>query len=204
MPKMTPKQAIDLAKERKAAYVDLKFMDFLGIWQHFAVPDQRAQGGQSSRKGSASTARRSAAGSRSTRPTCWSCPTPRRRSIDPFIARADALADLQHRRPDHQGALLARPAQHRAEGRGVPEVDRHRRHRLLRAGGRVLHLRRRPLRPRRRTTRFYYVDSVEGHVEHRARGGRPNLGYKPRHKEGLLPGPADRLAAGPPHRDGAA
>ena len=38
MPKMTPKQALDLAKERKATYVDLKFMDFVGIWQHFSIP----------------------------------------------------------------------------------------------------------------------------------------------------------------------
>src|SRR6516165_12362682 len=38
MAKLTPKQALDLAKERKATYVDLKFMDFVGIWQHFSIP----------------------------------------------------------------------------------------------------------------------------------------------------------------------
>jgi glutamine synthetase len=35
---MTPKDAIKLAKENKAVCVDLKFLDFLGTWQHFAVP----------------------------------------------------------------------------------------------------------------------------------------------------------------------
>src|SRR5512140_357246 len=38
MAKLTPKQVLDLAKERKATYVDLKFMDFVGIWQHFSIP----------------------------------------------------------------------------------------------------------------------------------------------------------------------
>ena len=35
---MTPKEVIKLAKEKKAACVDLKFMDFLGTWQHFTIP----------------------------------------------------------------------------------------------------------------------------------------------------------------------
>jgi glutamine synthetase len=35
---MTPKDAIKLGKENKAVCVDLKFLDFLGTWQHFAVP----------------------------------------------------------------------------------------------------------------------------------------------------------------------
>jgi len=38
MAKLTPKQVLDLAKEKKATYVDLKFMDFVGIWQHFSIP----------------------------------------------------------------------------------------------------------------------------------------------------------------------
>ena len=38
MAKLTPKQVLDMAKERKATYVDLKFMDFVGIWQHFSIP----------------------------------------------------------------------------------------------------------------------------------------------------------------------
>src|SRR5512138_1288411 len=38
MANLTPKQVIDLAKDKKATYVDLKFMDFVGIWQHFSIP----------------------------------------------------------------------------------------------------------------------------------------------------------------------
>ena len=35
---MTTKEVMDLAKKNKAVMVDLKFMDFPGLWQHFSVP----------------------------------------------------------------------------------------------------------------------------------------------------------------------
>ncbi len=35
---MTPKEAVAFAKEKGAKMVDVKFTDFIGIWQHFTVP----------------------------------------------------------------------------------------------------------------------------------------------------------------------
>src|SRR5438552_17637811 len=35
---MTPKEVIKFLKDQKAVAIDLKFNDFLGIWQHFTVP----------------------------------------------------------------------------------------------------------------------------------------------------------------------
>ena len=35
---MTPKDVLKLAQENKAVMVNLKFLDFPGIWQHFAMP----------------------------------------------------------------------------------------------------------------------------------------------------------------------
>ena len=35
---MTPKQVLDMAKEKGLKVVDLRFLDFLGLWQHFTVP----------------------------------------------------------------------------------------------------------------------------------------------------------------------
>jgi len=35
---MTPKEALEFAKENGAKMVDLKFCDLLGTWQHFSVP----------------------------------------------------------------------------------------------------------------------------------------------------------------------
>ena len=40
---MTPKEALDFAKENHAAMVDLKFMDLLGMWQHFTVPESELE-----------------------------------------------------------------------------------------------------------------------------------------------------------------
>lgn len=35
---MSPKKIIDIIKENKIVMVDLRFMDFPGVWQHFSVP----------------------------------------------------------------------------------------------------------------------------------------------------------------------
>ena len=35
---MKPKEVMDFAKKNKVVMVDLKFMDFPGLWQHFSVP----------------------------------------------------------------------------------------------------------------------------------------------------------------------
>jgi len=35
---MTPKEVLEFAKENEAKVVDLRFMDFPGVWQHFTVP----------------------------------------------------------------------------------------------------------------------------------------------------------------------
>ena len=35
---MTPKEVVELAKEKGAKMLDLRFMDFPGLWQHFSVP----------------------------------------------------------------------------------------------------------------------------------------------------------------------
>ena len=38
MAAQTPKDVLKFAKDNKAEAVDLKFLDFLGIWQHFTIP----------------------------------------------------------------------------------------------------------------------------------------------------------------------
>ena len=44
MANLTPKQVLGLAQEKKATMVDLKFLDFLGIWQHFTAPVSEVKG----------------------------------------------------------------------------------------------------------------------------------------------------------------
>jgi glutamine synthetase len=35
---MTPKDVIAMAKENGIKVVDIRYMDFIGTWQHFTVP----------------------------------------------------------------------------------------------------------------------------------------------------------------------
>src|SRR5271169_2025907 len=42
---MTPKEVFDLAKKHDVKYVDLKFIDFPGIWQHTTIPVTRLDEG---------------------------------------------------------------------------------------------------------------------------------------------------------------
>ncbi len=144
---MTPKEVLALIREKEVRAVDLRFMDFPGLWQHFTIPAEALDESTSSRKASASTAPASAAGRPSTSPTCSSCPSAGDRLHRSVLQGHDADDDLQHPGPAHQGGLHARSAQRRPQGRQLHEVHRHRRHRLLRPRAGVLRLRRRPLRP---------------------------------------------------------
>ena len=35
---MTPKQVLEMVKKKNIKVVDIRFMDFPGVWQHFTVP----------------------------------------------------------------------------------------------------------------------------------------------------------------------
>ena len=35
---MTPKEVLALIRQREVTNVDLRFMDFPGVWQHFSIP----------------------------------------------------------------------------------------------------------------------------------------------------------------------
>ena len=35
---MTPKDVLKMAKEKGVRFVDLRFMDLPGLWQHFSIP----------------------------------------------------------------------------------------------------------------------------------------------------------------------
>ena len=120
-------------------------------------------------------------------------PRPRDGLRRPGPRGPDPEHDLQRARPGDPGAVHPRPAAHRPEGRGLPEEHRHRRHQLLGAGGRVLHLRRRPLRPDRPRAATTTSTRSRASGTPAAQEG-PNLGYKLRHKEGYFPcPPADQF-----------
>ena len=119
MANLTPKQVLGLAQEKKATYVDMKFIDFIGLWQHFTIPlaelteDVFEEGlgfdGSSIRGWQAINAS-----------DMLVMPDPTTAVMDPFMAEPTLSLICNIVDPITQGALLARPAQHRAQGREVP------------------------------------------------------------------------------------
>ena len=66
---MDAKQVLEFASKNKAKILDMRFIDLPGIWQHVSYPIGELEE-SSSRKGSALTPARFAAGSPSTSRTC--------------------------------------------------------------------------------------------------------------------------------------
>ena len=78
---------------------------------------------------------------------------------------------------------VARKAVNYLKSTGVADTCLHR------PRSRVLHLRRRPLRPERRTAATSTSTAKKASGTAARVEGRPNLGYKLRHKEGYFPVP---------------
>ena len=122
-------------------------------------------------------------------------PDPNTAVIDPFREHRTLNLNCFVRDPVTLEPYSRDPRVRRHEGRGLPRDDRARRHLLLRARGRVLHLRRRPLLPGP-ATRLLPGRLGRGALElgHR-RGPEPRVQDPP--QRGVLPGPARGPLPGP-------
>ena len=97
---MSPQDVLALCRERDVKAVDLRFMDFPGLWQHFTIPvdkldeevfdDGLGFDGSSIRGWQAIN-----------ESDMLLVPQPETAFIDPFHRVADAVHDLQHAGPDH-------------------------------------------------------------------------------------------------------
>ena len=186
MANLTPKQVLGLAQEKKATMVDLKFLDFLGIWQHFTAPVSELQeeifeeglgfDGSSIRGWQAIHAS-----------DMLVIPDPKTAVIDPFMAEPTLslicnIVDPITKEPySRDPRYIAQKAEQYLKSTGIadtaffgPEAeffvfDDVRFDQTANSG-------------------YYMVDSSEG-IWNSGRDEQPNLGYKPRHKEGYFPVP---------------
>jgi glutamine synthetase len=180
----TAKDAIKLAKDNKAVAVDFKFLDFLGIWQHFSTPVSELEedifeaglgfDGSSIRGWQPINAS-----------DMLVVPDASTAVMDPFMAHptvslicniVDPITKEDYSRDPRN---IARKAEAYLKSTGIgdtayfgpePEFfvfDDVRFDQTAHSG-------------------FYYIDSVEGTWNSGKEEG-PNLGYKPRHKEGYFP-----------------
>jgi len=183
---MTPKDVLKTIEEQKVEVVDLRFMDFPGLWQHFSIPaaglkeDSFAEGfgidGSSVR---------------GWQPISESdmlvFPDPDTALLDPFsevvtlILICNIGDPLTRENYPRDPRFIAMKAQRYLKSTGIGEVayfgpeaeffvfDDIRYDSTSNSG-------------------YYYIDSVEGRWN-TGRQESPNLGYKIRHKEGYFPVP---------------
>ena len=183
---MTPKEVLDMAKENGAKMVDLRFMDFPGLWQHFSVPMRELE--ESSFEDGFGF---DGSSIRGWQPIHTSdmlvIPDADTAKMDPFYAAPTLtlicdIADPVTREPytrDPRNITQKADAYLKSSGIGDtvyigPEAEffifDDIRFESTRFGA------------------FYEIDSIEGNWN-TGRDEGPNLGYKPRHKEGYFPVP---------------
>jgi glutamine synthetase len=183
---MTPKEVVKFAKEKKAVCVDLKFLDFLGTWQHFTIP-MSEMGEALFDEGSGFDG----SSIRGWQPINASdmliVPDPTTAVMDPFMAHptlslignvVDPITKEDYSRDPRN---IAKKAEAHLKSTGVGDVayfgpepeffifDDIRYDQTQHSG-------------------YYFLNSVEGQWNTGREEG-PNLGYKPRYKEGYFPVP---------------
>ncbi len=188
---MTPSEVLEFAKENGAVMVDLKFMDFPGMWQHFSVPiaeltedafeDGFGFDGSSIRGWQPINAS-----------DMLVIPDPETALMDPFteyptLSLICNISDpMTKERYSRDPRNIAQKAETYLKSSGVADVayfgpeaeffvfdD-------IRYDTAAQHS-------------FFYLDSIEG-IWNSGREENPNLGYKPRHKEGYFPvSPSDSM-----------
>ncbi|MCG6894140.1 MAG: type I glutamate--ammonia ligase [Desulfobacteraceae bacterium] len=183
---MTPAEVLSMAKENNVKIVDLRFMDFPGLWQHFSVPVSELE--ESSFEEGFGFDGSSIRGWQPINASdMLVVPDADTAKIDPFFADPTMVLICNIKDPvtlesySRDPRYIARKAEAYLKSSGLgdtayigPEAEffifdsiafESSRHRA-----------------------FYEIDSVEG-IWNSGRDECPNLGYKPRHKEGYFPVP---------------
>ncbi len=183
---MTPKQILAWIKEKEVQAVDLRFMDFPGLWQHFTIPantlheidfeDGRSFDGSSIRGWKAIN-----------ESDMLILPDPATAFLDPFTRETTLtmLCNIQDplTRQDYtrDPRNVARKAVHYMRRTGIAEG--------IRVGCALEFFLFDDVRyDQTPYAAYYHLDSVEG-AWNTGRAEEPNLGYKLRYKEGYFPCP---------------
>jgi glutamine synthetase len=183
---MTPTEVIEFAKNRGARILDLRFMDFPGLWQHLSVPiGELTEGlfteghgfdGSSIRGWQAINAS-----------DMLIIPDPDSARIDPFLKDStlvmicDVVDPVTRENYSRDPRNIAKKAEAFLKASGIADVAYF--------GPEAEFFVFDDIRfDSTENSCFYFVDSAEGQWN-TGRSEGPNLGYKPRYKEGYFPVP---------------
>jgi len=189
--RMTPKEVVDLAKKNKTKIVDIKFMDLLGTWQHFSVPTSELEeslfeeglgfDGSSIRGWQAINAS-----------DMLVIPDPTTAVMDPFMnvptlsLLCNIVDPITKEKYSRDPRNVAQKAEAYLKSTGIGDTAFF--------GPEPEFFIFDDVRYQNDSNQcFYAVDSEEG-TWNSGRDEEPNLGHKPRHKEGYFPvSPSDSL-----------
>ena len=183
---MTPKDVLELIKAKEVKVVDIRFLDFPGVWQHFTVPTCEVE--ESSFEDGYGFDGSSIRGWQPINASdMLVVPDPATAKIDPFFEKTTLvlignIVDPITRSPyTRDPRYVAQKAEAYLKSSGIgdtaffgPEAEF-----FIFDDIRFESTRNRS---------FYEIDSVEG-IWNSGREECPNLGYKPRHKQGYFPVP---------------
>ena len=183
---MTPKEVLNMAKENNANVVDLRFMDFPGLWQHFSIPIRELE--ESSFEDGFGFDGSSIRGWQPIHASdMLVVPDAATAKIDPFYAAPTLVLICNIVDPVTREAYtrdprnIAQKADAYLKSSGIGDVAYF--------GPEAEFFIFDDIRfESTRFSAFYEIDSVEGNWN-TGRDEGPNLGYKPRHKEGYFPVP---------------
>ena len=183
---MTPKEVLNMAKENGAKVVDLRFMDFPGLWQHFTVPMSELE--ESSFEDGFGFDGSSIRGWQPIHASdMLVVPDATTAKMDPFYEAPSLvlicnIVDPVTREPyTRDPRNIAQKADAYLKSSGIGDVAYF--------GPEAEFFIFDDIRfESTRFSAFYEIDSVEGSWN-TGRDEGPNLGYKPRHKEGYFPVP---------------
>jgi len=183
---MTPKDVLDMAKENGAKIVDLRFMDFPGLWQHFSVPISELE--ESSFEDGFGFDGSSIRGWQPIHASdMLVIPNAETAKMDPFynaptLVLVCNIVDPVTREPyTRDPRNIAQKADTYLKSSGIGDVAY--------IGPEAEFFIFDDIRfESTRFGAFYEIDSIEGNWN-TGRDEGPNLGYKPRHKEGYFPVP---------------
>jgi glutamine synthetase len=181
---MSPKEVMKFAEDNKVKFVDLKFLDFVGIWQHYSKPwTEFSEGDFENGYGFDGSSIRGWAEIHTS--DMLVKPDANTAKIDPFIKVptlsliCNIFDPVTHEAYTRDPRNIARKAEAYVKSTGIGDTAYFGPEAEFFVFDDVRY-------QSTQNQAFYSVDSVEGHWNS-GRDEGPNLGYKPRYKGGYFP-----------------
>jgi glutamine synthetase len=183
---MTPKEVLEFAKKNKAKVVDLRFLDFPGLWQHFTVPMSELK--ESNFEDGYGFDGSSIRGWQEIHHSdMLVVPDPTTAKMSPFfevptlVLIGNIVDPVTREQYTRDPRYIAQKAEAYLKSTGIGDT--------VYFGPEAEFFIFDDIRFESSSHRaFYEIDSIEG-IWNSGREECPNLGYKPRHKEGYFPVP---------------